>query len=127
MIEGAVLPSLDPMIQVFAYSALGERVPLNVMVDTGFTGSLSLPMSVVSRLGLVKIGSDSVQFGDGRVLSADLYELDIEWDGIRRTVYADAFGAELLVGTELLRDYELLVQFYNGGPVRLAKMQFASE
>ena len=127
MIEGAVLPSLDPMVQLFAYSASGDRVPLNVLVDTGFTGSFSLPKSVAARLGLVKIGSDSVQFGDGSVYSADLYEVEIEWDGVRRTIYADAFGAELLIGTELLRDYELLIQFYNGGPVRLLKMQTARD
>jgi clan AA aspartic protease len=126
VIEGAVLSSLDPLVQLSVFTAAGERIPMNVLVDTGFTGSLSLPLSVVSRLGLLKIGSDSVQFGDGSVLAADLYEVDIEWDGLRRTIYADAFGAELLIGTELLRDYELFIRFYNGGPVRLTKMHFES-
>jgi clan AA aspartic protease len=113
------------MLQVFAYSASGERVPLSVLVDTGFTGSFSLPPKVAKSLGLTKIGSDSVQFGDGSVHAADLFELNIEWDGARRTIYADAFGADLVIGTELLRDYELLVQFFNGGAVRLVKTHFS--
>ena len=122
MIVGAVLASLEPMVQVLVYSAAGERVPLNVLIDTGFTGSFSLPKPVAERLELTKIGSDSVQFGNGSVYSADLYELDIEWDGVRRTVYADAFGADLVVGTELFRDYELVIRFVNGGQVRLDKL-----
>jgi len=112
------------MVQVYVFSALGERVPLNVLVDTGFTGSLSLPKELAQRLGLAIIGTDSVQFGNGSIYSADLFEIDIEWDGVRRTVYADAFGADLVVGTELLRDYDLQIRFHNGGAVRLTKLRF---
>ena len=126
MIEGAVLPTLEPMVQVHVFDSSGEEIPLNVLVDTGFTGSFSMPGTVAKRLGLEKIGSDSVQFGDGSIYAADLYEIEIEWDGMRRIVYADAFGADLVIGTELLRDYELLIHFVNGGPVRVTKMQFKS-
>lgn len=117
-----MLGSLEPMVQLFVYSASDERVPLNVLVDTGFTGSFSLPHTVARRLGLSRVGSDSVQFGDGSVYAADLYELDIECDGSRRTLYADAFGADLVIGTELMRDYEVLIRLVNGGLVRLTKM-----
>ena len=61
MIPGAVLPSLEPMVQVIAYSSSGEAIPMNVLVDTRFTGSFSLPQTVAARLGLTSIGSDSVQ------------------------------------------------------------------
>jgi hypothetical protein len=58
------------------------------------------------------------------VYSADLCEVDIDWDGVRRTIYADSFGADLVIGTELLRDYDLFIRFVNGGAVRLDKVKF---
>lgn len=126
MITGAVMPNLEPMIQIMVLDVTGNITPVNLLIDTGFSGSMALPKSIIERLGLPLAGSDSVQFGDGRILSADLYEAEIEWDGVRRTIYVDCFGTDSLIGTELLRDYEAIIQFVNGGSLKLNKMVFTN-
>ena len=50
--------------------AAGETV--GCVIDTGFSGHLVLPRSVVSRLGLVVIGREMFEMVANHILTADL-------------------------------------------------------
>lgn len=86
----------------------GETV--ECLVDTGFTGALVLPQSLVTRLGLPIVGREVFEMVGGQRFVAGVALAEIEWLGATRTVRviisADSLlGTELLAGTQLTIDY----------------------
>ena len=67
MISGRVerneLGGLEPRLAVSVMDARGELQQFEVVLDTGFTGSLMLPEADINRLGLVREGPASGYFG----------------------------------------------------------------
>ncbi len=55
--------------------AAGDTV--ECVIDTGFSGHLVLPRSVVSRLGLAIIGREIFEMVAGHLLTADLAQADV--------------------------------------------------
>lgn len=86
----------------------GEAV--ECLVDTGFTGALVLPQSLVTRLGLPVVGREVFEMVGGQRFIASVALAEIEWLGATRTVRAivsedTLLGTELLDGTKLVIDY----------------------
>ena len=86
----------------------GETV--ECLVDTGFTGALVLPQSLVTRLNLPVVGREVFEMVGGRQFIASVAFADIEWLGETRTVRVivsddTLLGTELLEGTRLTIDY----------------------
>lgn len=51
MIEGSVNSQLEAVIQLPVYGTLEQEQQIEAIVDTGYTGSLTLP-SIIATLGL---------------------------------------------------------------------------
>ena len=88
--------------------AAGETV--ECLVDTGFTGALVLPQSLVTRLGLPIVGREVFEMVGGRQFVAVVALAEVEWLGAVRTVRVivsedTLLGTELLDGTKLVIDY----------------------
>ena len=86
----------------------GETV--ECLVDTGFTGALVLPQTLVTRLKLPVVGREVFEMVGGRQFVASVAFADIEWLGETRTVRVivsddTLLGTELLEGTRLTIDY----------------------
>jgi clan AA aspartic protease len=86
----------------------GETV--ECLVDTGFTGALVLPQSLVMRLGLPVVGREVFEMVGGRRFVAGVALAEVEWLGAERTVRVivsedTLLGTELLDGTKLAIDY----------------------
>jgi hypothetical protein len=53
MIPGTVNARHEILIRVPIRDAAGQEQPVEVVLDTGFTGSLTLPSAWIARLGLL--------------------------------------------------------------------------
>lgn len=84
----------------------------DVWVDTGFTGDLVLPKSVIDELTLTKSGSVDAVLADGSQVELNTYTCFLEWFGAERRIEVIAndgdyplLGVGLLISLELHIDY----------------------
>ena len=121
MIRGRVAEGedgeLEPWLTVSVEYANEGLLPCDVIVDTGFTGWLTLPESVIRELGLLKIGSRPVTVASGEVEDFDYYETRIVWHGQPRWALVLQSIDQPLLGMELLRDNWITMGAWEGGDV----------
>lgn len=89
------------------------------MIDTGFTGFLSLPSAIIATLNLPWSASDIVTLGDGSETLFDLYTAIVIWDGQYRDIYIAESETEPLLGMAMLYGYRLQVDAIEGGTVKI--------
>lgn len=81
----------EPLLQVsifpgpFAEASAGAST-VEAVVDTGFTGYLSLPPDRVEDLGLTYLGDEILVQANGSREVALVYRATVEWHGRRRPV-----------------------------------------
>jgi clan AA aspartic protease len=81
-------------------------------VDTGFTGALLLPESLVDSLSLQCLDAVRAELGDGSRPLLDTCACVIEWLGSPRAVEAIASDCRFpMIGVSLLEDLELTVHY----------------
>ena len=90
-------------------------VSIEFVVDTGFTGDLTIPLVVVEKLKLEYIESISANLATDDEVELPVYAATIMWEGVDREVRVLATGKRPLLGTALLKGYELLAQFTDNG------------
>ena len=81
-------------------------------IDTGFNGDLELPDVLREALNSQFVGRAKAALAGGQTVEEDLYLVDFPFDG--RIVQAEATfvsGDSILIGTHLLREYSLHVDF----------------
>ncbi|MBI2028831.1 hypothetical protein HYT02_00230 [Candidatus Gottesmanbacteria bacterium] len=84
------------------------------ILDTGFDGYLSLPINIAVSLGLELITVTQVEYADGRTSQELVFSIDINLDGIWRSVPLTLTGgSEALAGTALLENYSINFNFPN--------------
>jgi len=81
-------------------------------IDTGFNGDLELPDALREPLNARFAGRATAALGGGQSVEEDVYLVDFPFDG--RIVQAEATfvsGSRILIGTRLLREYALRINF----------------
>jgi clan AA aspartic protease len=119
MITGVVNAHLEATIRLPVQGPAGQQRDVEVIVDTGFIDSLTLPPSVIATLGLVWRFQASIRLADGSIQQIDIYTATVIWDGIPRSIEVEAIDAPPLLGTGLLVDHELRIQLRAGGSVTI--------
>ena len=102
---------------------MGSRgsMPITAIIDTGFDGYVCLPISIAVHLGLELVSQGSVELADGTVKTELLFSGAVQFLGERRTVQIYLTDSEdALIGTSLLADCRLLIDF-QAGTVRLTR------
>lgn len=100
----------------------GAETAIDAVVDTGYTGSLTLPDLVATSLGLVRRSGGRAVLADGSSRRFDSYAAEAEWGGSWRGVVVSAIGDEALVGMGLLAGHELRVEVVAGGAVAVVPL-----
>jgi clan AA aspartic protease len=94
---------------------------IQVVIDTGFTGHLTLPPETVRSLSLPDRGVVEVELADGGMATLGVYEARVLWHGRpRRVPVYEADGGSLL-GMSLLRGSTLTVEVIPSGEVTIAE------
>ena len=89
------------------------------MIDTGFNSWLTLPAVSIAALNLRWLRSGRMLLADGSEALFDVYEAMIEWDGRPRSIRIDEVAGVPLIGTALLANNDLHVEFRVGGTVTI--------
>lgn len=122
MIEGTVNENLEVTIRLNLHSISGETQDIEAIVDTGFTGHLTLPIELIEHLSLSWLSRGHALLADGSLHVFDVYIGTLTWDGQARTVEVDEAETDPLVGMRLLRDHNLSVDVVERGRVRIVTL-----
>lgn len=116
MIHGTVV-GLQARINVILRPPERSDVEIECVVDTGFEGALTLPPDLVAALKLPYLTRISANLADDSSVMTRLHLATIIWHGVEREVIVLAMGRRPLMGTALIEDYHLSVDFCEGGSV----------
>jgi clan AA aspartic protease len=116
VIHGRVV-GLQARLNILICVEVGTNLEIEFVVDTGFEGFLTLPADTVRELGLPFIAKIQANLADNSKTAVNAYAIKIIWNGIERDVIVLAMGFRPLLGTALLEDQHLSIDFYEGGTV----------
>jgi clan AA aspartic protease len=119
MIYGVVNLRREATLPLVVGNSNGQRQVIDTVIDTGFSGFLSLPSAIITTLDLPWSASDIVTLGDGSETLFDLYTATVIWDGQYREIYIAESETEPLLGMALLYRYRLQVDTIEGGIVKI--------
>ena len=117
--QGTVNSRLEAIIPLRVRGPAGDEVEVAAVIDTGYTGSLTLPASVAASLGLARRSGGRAVLADGSVRRFDSFAAEVSWGGTWVGVVASAVGDETLLGMSLLMARGLWVEVVPGGTVEV--------
>ena len=113
--EGAVNAAYEAIITLPVRDEAGQERDIEVVIDTGYNGFLTLPPVLVEELGLPLVSEATLANGD--VETFNIHNVTVLWDGMPRDIDADAVGPMPLAGMLLLDKHTLTIDIQNGGRV----------
>ena len=119
MIEGAVNENLEATIRLALLGADRKVREVEAIIDTGFTGYLTLPTALIRLLNLSWKGRGQALIADGSLHVFDEYIGQVLWNGQDRPVEVAAADITPLVGMGLLMRHSLRVEVVARGEVRI--------
>ncbi len=119
MIQGYVSDSYEAIVAFTIQGPSGLTREIEAVIDTGYTGFLTLTRGLVNELQLRFRNRDLAILADGREAVFDVYGVTVLWDGNSRYVDAYVSDASPLVGMRLLDGHNLNVEVVNGGSVAI--------
>lgn len=119
MIRGQVSARREAFVPV-RVRGLGDKVmEFQALVDTGFTGSLSLPPEAVAELELPYITMRPFRLAGEIEAEYPEHAAIVEWDGRDRGMTAIASDGPPTIGMALLYGFRLLIDVVDGGEVTI--------
>lgn len=122
MITGSVNAGREAVIPVEVLDANAQPHAIEAIVDTGFTGSLTLPSSLIAAWGLPFRGRQQVVLGNGSVDLLDVYAGTVLWNGQPLAIEIDSCDTDPLVGMSLLDGYALYIEVRVGAVVTITAL-----
>ena len=122
MIEGTVNENYEATIRLTLRGVSREEREIEAIIDTGFTGYLTLPTALIDRLALSWKGRSQALIADGSVHVFDEYIGTVLWNGQDRMVEVAAADTTPLVGMGLLRGHGLRVDVVENGSVKIEEL-----
>ncbi len=86
MIQGLVNQSCEAILPIVVKNNTTTQL-VDAVIDTGFSGFLTLSSDIISALGLSWEGRDVATLGDGTSCTFEVYIAEVIWDGQYREVY----------------------------------------
>jgi clan AA aspartic protease len=121
MIAG-VVEFREARIQLEMRGRRGSKREIDAVIDTGYTGWLSLPPALVAALGLRWKAYGRGTLADGSECLFDVYFAKVIWDGRARIIRVNELNANPLVGMSLMKGYQLTMQIRERGKVTIKRL-----
>ncbi len=122
MMLGIVNKNYEAIIRIAVGHGKGPKQMVDAVIDTGFTGFLSLPPSIITSLNLPWSFRDYGILGDGSEVIFDMYTATVIWDGQNKLVDVAASEADPLVGMSLLYGFKIQIEAVEGGTVTIESL-----
>jgi clan AA aspartic protease len=123
MMHGVVNLSCEATISLVVSNANRQSRLTDAVIDTGYTGFLSLPREIIVALNLPWTGIDRGTLGDGSEVTFEVYAATIIWDGQYRNIPVNEAETDPLVGMSLLYGYDLQIRAVEGGNVTIKAIE----
>ena len=117
MIQGVVNAAYEPVISLTLQGPSGQPRDIQAVVDTGYTGFLTLPSALVAELQLPFVNTGWALLANDDEVRFSIHGVTVLWDGQPRDIEADVAGSVPLVGMRLLDQHNLNIDVERGGPV----------
>jgi predicted aspartyl protease len=88
VIEGEVTADWEIRVTLILIDKRGEHHEMPAIVDTGFTGFLTLPPEIITALDLTGDISGRVVLGDGSEQDLRRFQVRVWWQGKEVTIMA---------------------------------------
>ncbi len=111
MITGTIT-DLRPHIKLFIKGE-GIQAFAEFTIDTGYSGTMTLPLEDCVMLKLPRVGERDSFLADGSTITLEMYLLSTHWDGTEIPIEILAIGQERLLGAGMLKGYKLCLDFGN--------------
>jgi clan AA aspartic protease len=123
MIHGVVSRNREATISLVIVNESRQTKLITAVIDTGYTGFLSLPSEIITELNLSWTGIDRGTLGDGSEVTFEVYAARVIWDGEYRDIPINEAETDPLVGISLLYGYDLHIQTVEGGSVTIKRLE----
>jgi len=121
MMQGVVNQYCEAILPIVVKNSDKSQF-IDAVIDTGFSGFLTLPSKIIKALDLTWKGRDIATLGDGTSCIFEVYIVDIIWDGEYHKIDINESETLPLIGMGLLRGYDLQIQAIEGGYVAIEKL-----
>ena len=119
MMMGSVNSRREAVIQFVVLGENHQRQAIKAVIDTGYSGFLTLPSAIITTLGLTWYMQEEGILGDGSLCMFNVFEATVIWDGQIKSIEINESETDTLVGMGLLDGYELNIQGFAGGLVTI--------
>jgi len=119
MISGIVNANDDALVRLFVRGSGSILHEVEAVLDTGFNGFLSLPVSLIDVLGLPYLRRERVMLSNGNIEECAVHEGVLLWDGQERNILIQATDGGPLLGMSLLHGHKLMIFVEDGGNVTI--------
>jgi clan AA aspartic protease len=97
----------------------GQEGEIEAVLDTGFTGVITLPPAACIALGLSYVRPQPAHLAGRRPVILDVFECHLWWDGTARNVEVLGLDGAPLIGMALLDGFDVRLQVAEGGLISI--------
>ena len=124
--QGIVDQNCEATLRLVISNSDSQRQVIDAVIDTGFTGFLTLPLLVLTNLQLRAYRREEGTLGNGSTCIFDVYRGLVNWDGEFRRIDINASETAPLVGMSLLYGYRIQLDAIEGGIVTVQSLRSLS-
>jgi len=119
MIKGAINRDLEAILRLTLVGAGGVTRNIDVVIDTGFNGFLTLPLAIIDELKWPYLFRQQGELADGSLHVFDVHSGAVRWEGKQRDVEVEVADADPLLGVAMLEEHVLNMDVVAGGAVTI--------
>jgi clan AA aspartic protease len=119
VISGSINSELEPIVRLEVQGPSGTSRHVDVILDTGFNGFLTLPSTIIRLLALPLCGRETGMLADGHIEVLDVFSADVVWEGKTVPIPVQSVDADPLLGMELLLGHDVLLRVAVHGAVTI--------
>ncbi len=125
MINGRVTGNRQALVAIDITGGEGRSRPIEVVLDTGFTGYLTLPAQPIRQLGLRFVGQRTFELANGELFEFEAYIATVLWHGRQKDALVLKSDSTPLLGMTLLWGSRVTLNAASDGLVTIDELEDA--
>ena len=122
MIKGRVDGNQQALVTIDIIDGEGSIQSIEAILDTGFTGYLTLPTDSIQRLGIRSVGQRTFELANGQLFEFEAFLAAVTWHGRLRDVLVLKTDSAPLLGMTLLWGSRVTIDAFIDGEVKIEEL-----